>query len=143
MPRATGLAGPTTARVTSSLAGEGPPDFDADMLDSYEIGYKGETEDRRWAMNVAAYYIDWDNVVIRVFNATTNISYYDNAAGMKVKGAELALTARPTGGLSIVGSFAYTDSYLTEANTDLGAAKGERYADGASLHRQPQRRLHV
>jgi outer membrane receptor protein involved in Fe transport len=105
---------------------KGPADFDADMLDSYEIGYKGETEDRRWAIDVAVYYIDWDNVVIRVYNATSNISYYDNAAGMKVKGGELALTARPTDGLSIVGSFTYTDSFLTEANTDLGAAKEER-----------------
>lgn len=110
------------------LTGEvkGPPEFDADMLDSYEIGYKAQTQDRRWGIDVAAYYIDWDNIVIRVYNSATNISYYDNAAGMKVKGGELALTARPFERLNIVGSYTYTDSYLTEANTDLGAAKGDR-----------------
>lgn len=100
--------------------------FDSDTLSSYELGFRHETADRRFSMDLAAYYIDWKDIIIRVYDAGTGASYYDNAAGMRVRGGELALTARPVSSLTLAANMAYTDAYMAEDNSQLGAAKGER-----------------
>jgi outer membrane receptor protein involved in Fe transport len=110
--------------VTNSLVV--PEPFDSDYMDSYELGFRSESADGRFAIDLAAYYIDWENIIIRVYEPATNASYYDNAAGMRVEGAELTLTARPADDLTLAGAFAYTDAYLTEAHPFLGATAGER-----------------
>jgi iron complex outermembrane receptor protein len=111
-------------RTTLQSVPVGP--FDADTLSSYEVGFRRETADRRFSMDVAAYYIDWKDIIISVFNATTGASYYDNAAGMRVRGGELALTARPVNSLTLAAAMAYTDAYMAEDNAQLGATQGER-----------------
>jgi outer membrane receptor protein involved in Fe transport len=110
--------------TTLQLVAVGP--YDSDTLKSYEVGFRHETDDRRFAMDMAVYYIDWKDIIIRVFDAATFASYYDNAAGMHVRGGELALTARPFSSLTLAAAMAYTDAYMTEDNAQLGAAKGER-----------------
>ncbi len=103
----------------------GSPKFEADSLDSYEIGFKGETEDRRFGIDAAAFYVEWDNILINVIR--NGFGARDNAPdGATVRGGELALTARPLRGLTVTGALAYTDAQMSEANPALGAGKGER-----------------
>lgn len=102
-----------------------PETFEADRLKSYEAGIKTETEDGRFGIDVAGYHIDWSNIQISVLRG--GFSVFGNApGGASIRGAELTLTARPTSGFTVSGAFAYQDAKLSEADPDLGAAKGER-----------------
>jgi len=40
----------------------GPETFQADRLKSYEAGFKADTADKRFGIELAAYYIDWSNI---------------------------------------------------------------------------------
>jgi iron complex outermembrane recepter protein len=100
------------------------PTFKSDTLASYELGLKGETLDRSFGIDAAAYYIDWADIpVIAAIQGRTG---FVNARGAQIKGAEVALTARPIPTLTFLGTFAYNDATLSDANADLGAGKGER-----------------
>ena len=102
----------------------GPPTYQADRLESYEIGYKAETPDRRFALDIAAYVIDWNN--IQLYANIEGFSGVANApGGAQVKGGELTLTARPVPGLAVSGAFAYQSAELAEDNPDLGGRKGD------------------
>jgi iron complex outermembrane recepter protein len=111
-----------------------PPTFEADELRSYELGFKGETADRRYGIDVSAYHLDWSNVLVSV-----NRSVVVNGAvlgpfqgqlnapdGAQVRGIELALTARPIRNLTLAAALARMDAEMSEANANIGAAKGER-----------------
>ena len=101
----------------------GPPTFQADRLRSYEAGFKAQTDDQRFAMDVAAYYIDWNNIHIAV--AKNSFSGIENAGGATVRGAELTLTARPVRDLTLTGAFAWQDAKLSQDAPDLGAQNGD------------------
>lgn len=103
----------------------GPPRFESDRLSNYEIGFKGETEDRRFAIDLAAFHIDWDDMIL--FAVRDAVGFRDNASGgARVRGAELTFTARPTNALTVTAPLAYMDARMREADADLAAAKGER-----------------
>ncbi len=101
------------------------PTFDSDELASYEVGFRTETQDRRFSVDVAAYYIDWSDIQISVVR--NGIGARANApGGATINGAELTLSARPTRSFTVTGTYAYQDATLSEANTDLRAAKDAR-----------------
>jgi outer membrane receptor protein involved in Fe transport len=113
----------------------GAATFESDSLKSYEIGFKAETGDRRFGVDLAGYYIDWSNIQIQVIRG--GLGAIANApGGASVRGAELALTARPTGDFVLSGALAYQDAYMNEADPpvlpdfpagrDLKNRKGER-----------------
>ncbi|HEX4971086.1 MAG TPA: TonB-dependent receptor [Steroidobacteraceae bacterium] len=115
--------------VINDLSGQplADPLFDADKLRSYEGGIKAGSEDRRFSVDAAIYYIEWDNLQI---NAVRNgLGVVDNAAAAQSKGAELTLTLAPTSALTLVAAFGYTDAELSEDAPDLGGAKGDRLPD--------------
>lgn len=103
----------------------GTPSFESDSLRSYEAGFKAETSDRTFGIDLAGYFIDWNNIILQVtrngFSVRTNA-----AGGAHIMGAELTLTARPTRGFLVTGAFAYQDAKLAAPNADLFAAKGDR-----------------
>lgn len=115
--------------VINDLSGQplADPFFEADKLHSYEGGIKASSEDRRFSVDAAIYYIEWDNLQI---NAVRNgLGVVDNAAAAKSKGAELTLTLAATPQLTLVGAFGYTDAELSEDAPDLGGSKGDRLPD--------------
>jgi len=100
-----------------------PPTFASDSLNSYEVGFKGETADRTFGIDVAAYHIDWKNM--QVPTAVNGLSVIANAESAKIDGAELTLTARPSRLFTVTGAFAYQNARLAEASPALGGRKGE------------------
>jgi iron complex outermembrane recepter protein len=103
----------------------GPQTFEADRLKNYEAGFKAESTDRRFAIDVAGYYIDWSNIQIRI--ASGAFAGIGNApGGARIQGGELALTAHPTPGFKITAALAYQDAKLLKAEPALGASEGER-----------------
>lgn len=99
--------------------------FEADRLKSYEVGLKRETDDRRFGVNLAAYYIDWNNFQVAVIRGGF-ASKANAPGGATVRGLELSLTARPVRGFSASAALAYQDATMSEADESLQAAKGER-----------------
>lgn len=104
------------------------PTFEADRLKNYEIGFKAQTADRKFAVDLAGYRIDWNNIQLVV--TRNGLSLISNASGgARIWGSELTLTARPDPDFTVTGAFGYTDAKLTAADADLGARKGERLPD--------------
>lgn len=103
----------------------GPASFDADRLKSYEAGFKSRSADRRFGIDVALYSIDWSDMQVS-FNNNGFSSIHNAPGGAEIQGVELELSASPVRGLSLSGALAYQDAKLSEADSDLGAAKNER-----------------
>lgn len=108
-----------------------PATFASDSLKSYELGYKGETADRRFSLDLSAYHIDWRD--IQVTTAAGGVSVIANAGAAKIDGGEATLVARPTSALTLSGAFAYQDARLAQDAPLLGALKGDRLPNVAKL----------
>ncbi len=112
-----------TVRNAATGLSIGSPTFQPDSLRSYEIGLKTEAADRRFSLDLAGYYIDWNNIQISVmqggFGAVANAP-----GGATVRGSELTLTVRPVEEFTLTGAFAYQDARLSQAEPDLGATQG-------------------
>jgi len=107
---------------------EGPSTYKADNLKSYELGFKALTPERKFGIDIAAYYIRWSD--IQVATSRGGFSVIVNAPeGATIRGAEVNLTAHPLRDISLSGAFAYQDARLSGSDTDLGARRGERLPD--------------
>ncbi|QIB66511.1 TonB-dependent receptor [Kineobactrum salinum] len=93
-----------------------PPTFDSDRLKSYEVGYKAETADGRFGVDIAAYYVDW--VDIQVFDASSALGGLMNGDSASVRGGEATLTARPTSGLTLSANGSYSTARRSGIDTD-------------------------
>ena len=102
-----------------------PRTYDSDTLVSYEIGYKMQTADRRFALEAAAYHIDWDDIQLLV--AVNGFGVNMNAGKAQSDGVEFSASFRPADGLSIGLNGAYIDAKLDEdAGPIVGGYKGDR-----------------
>jgi iron complex outermembrane recepter protein len=102
----------------------GSTTFQADRLKSYEVGYKAESADQAFGIDLAAYYINWRNMQIAAIRG--GLGVIANAPGATIRGAELTVTTRPIPGLTGTAAFTYQNAKMSEADADLGAANGER-----------------
>jgi outer membrane receptor protein involved in Fe transport len=98
--------------------------FRSDSLTSYEAGFRAQTADRVFAVDFAAYHIDWDD--IQVTTVAGGVSVIANAGRARINGGELVLTARPAPGLTATTAFAWQHARLVDASPELGASAGER-----------------
>jgi len=76
---------------------------------NYEIGAKTTLADGRVRFNVAGFYTDWSDQIVRALGATFAV-LNANAGKTSVKGIEAELFANIADGLDFTGGFAYTDS---------------------------------
>jgi len=100
-----------------------PPTVAADTITNYEIGLKTQFFDHRATLNVAAYYDDWDNIQVTALSAES-ISFLVNGGKAKSEGVEATGSVVPIRGLTLAGTFDYTDAVFTEAVPALGAVNG-------------------
>lgn len=81
-------------------------------VNAYEIGFKGQTADRKLNFSVAFFLADYSNLQVQANRSdpTTGITQFvtTNAGSSQTKGFEIEATARPVSGLSINGSLTYT-----------------------------------
>jgi iron complex outermembrane recepter protein len=103
---------------------DAPAAYKADRLQSYEAGFKTETDDHRLMVDIDGYSINWDD--IQLFRTVNHFSFNGNAGRARIRGSELTLTAVPIRGLRLSGAFAYQNAKLVDAAPDLGGAAGER-----------------
>jgi iron complex outermembrane receptor protein len=96
-----------------------PCHFEPDKTVNYELGMKGEVLDHRLSFDAAAYYIDWKDVQLQVYNLAQTASFFTNASTAKSQGLELSAQAKPTNDLKLSAWVAWDDAQLT-ANMPAG-----------------------
>jgi outer membrane receptor protein involved in Fe transport len=102
-----------------------PTTYDPDTATSYEVGFKGETADRKFALDLALFHIDWKN--IQLLTVINGFGLNINGSNAKSDGAEFTATFRPTPGLVTSINGAYTKARLTgDAPPLVGGLKDDR-----------------
>jgi iron complex outermembrane receptor protein len=90
-----------------NTAAAGIESYDPESLWSYEVGAKATLFDRKLRFNVAAFRMDYDNIVVQSFGAApagTAIGFFTRNAGKaRVQGIEVDFEFRPIHSLTISG----------------------------------------
>ncbi|MCP1470440.1 iron complex outermembrane receptor protein [Sphingobium sp. OAS761] len=99
--------------------------FDPESLSVFEIGAKTEFWDRRGRLNLAAYAGAYKDIQVdfqanyeqiingqRVYTTRTTIETINAPGTGRVRGVEADLTLAPVRGLTLSGSYAYTDPHI-------------------------------
>lgn len=104
-----------------------PPQFAPEELINYEGGLKYSSSDRRFALNLAGFYIDWSSIQLPLI--VNNLTFRGNNGTAEIKGFEASGTVSPVEGLTFGGTLAYTDAKITsDERTGIGAVPGDRIA---------------
>jgi len=109
-----------------------PDGAKSDSVTNYEIGLKGRWLNGDLTANIAAYYIDWQDIQVQANRVSDSVQFATNIGGAESYGLEYEIVARPVRGLSIAlnGSFnraKVTDLTPVEAAVS-GAVPGARLA---------------
>jgi hypothetical protein len=90
---------------------DAPATYDSDELTNYEIGLRTGNSSGSFTLDVAAYFLDWED--IQLFQVINDFGVNANGGTAESKGLEFTATTR-SGGLTLSLSGAYTDAQLTE-----------------------------
>lgn len=90
--------------------------FDSDTLWSYEGGVKTHLLDNRVSLNVAGYYIKWNNI-IQQNKLSCGFEFQLNTGAAEIKGFEIELTAAPIDGLTLNASLGYAHAVLSSVGS--------------------------
>ncbi len=104
-----------------------PTQFNSDSVISYEAGFRGETRDRSFSLDLSAFYVDWDDILIvgQVMTIAGNVTVNTNGRRARSYGVEATATLRPIRGFTTSLNFAYTNAKLIDATlAGTGAAAG-------------------
>jgi outer membrane receptor protein involved in Fe transport len=99
--------------------------FRPDRLWNFEIGAKEEWLDHRLRLNASVFYVIWRNIQTDQY-LPDGLPYVVNAGDAHNYGVEVEMTALVTGNLEIAGNVFWNSPELSEANSFLGAEKGDR-----------------
>ena len=90
--------------------------FAPEKLTAYELGAKMDLFDRHLRLNLAAFYTRYDDLQVSQFLAGSSgaTSTIVNAGKADYKGIEVEATLLPMRGLTLTGSFGYTDAKYKE-----------------------------
>ncbi len=108
-----------------------PAGATSDELTNYEIGLKGTFADGRFTANLAAFYIDWNNIQVQANRVSDAVQFATNIGGAVSKGIEFELVARPVDGLRLAANGAYIDAKIDELTAAEAAISGA--VDGVRL----------
>jgi len=95
------------AFVTGSII----PPVKPEIIDAFTFGEKAEFLDHKLRVNTEAFYYNYTN--IQVQEVVANASQATNAAGAKIKGVDLDITALPVENLTLTSNFEVLDGYFT------------------------------
>ncbi len=96
---------------------ETQPPFDNELSTSYEIGSKNEFLDNRLRLNLAAYYVDYDDyqetgVLVDQVTGQSLGSFFENVDKARSYGLEIEFQAVPTDALMLAGAFTFQDAEI-------------------------------
>jgi outer membrane receptor protein involved in Fe transport len=103
---------------------------DSDDLTNYEVGLKGRFLNGRLTANLAAYWIDWENIQVQANRVSDSVQFATNIGKAVSKGIEFEIVALPAEGLTVGVNGSLIDAEvtkLTPAEAAIsGAVKGAR-----------------
>lgn len=101
-----------------------PGSYDSDTLTSYEVGLKAAVPSGIFDIDIAAYYLDWEDV--QLLAVVNGVGLNANGGTAVSRGVEFGASLRPTDSLTASFNGAYTDAYLTQ-DTDpvVGGTDGD------------------
>jgi iron complex outermembrane recepter protein len=103
---------------------DAPPTYDSDELTNYEVGIKTGNADGSFSLDVAAFFLDWED--IQLFQVINDFGVNANGGTAESQGIEFTATARTEDGLSFSLVGAYTDAQLTEdTDPNVGGFDGD------------------
>lgn len=92
-----------------------PTKYDPDRTNNYEVGLKGAFFNRRLNLDISAYYIEWKDLQIQIYEPGSGTSAYNTNAGRaKSQGVEFSASLAVTNNLDLSGWVVYSDAQLTE-----------------------------
>tara|TARA_A100001234_G_scaffold34324_3_gene26824 strand:- start:679 stop:3069 length:2391 start_codon:yes stop_codon:yes gene_type:complete len=120
-------------RPRPSQAGLIPETYDADYLDSYEVGVKSSLQDGKLILNGALYRMDWTDYQTSTYNSDiTSVAYTENVGNAEINGLELNLVYSFDDSTSMTFYMNKMDPTLSEdyyyVSGELGANSGNRLA---------------
>jgi iron complex outermembrane receptor protein len=115
----------TGACLTDPKAGDYTERYESDQVQNYEIGVKGLAFDNRFNYAVAAYQINWTDMLTDVYMDECGFSYTANGGSAKTQGIEFESTMQLTDDLTMTLNFSKTDSEILEDNDAIDAKKGD------------------
>jgi len=101
-----------------------PPTVDSSELTSYEVGLKADLAGERLRLDIAVFYIDWDDIQIVDSDGVT--SWLINGGTAESQGIELAALFGATDRLRLGLNATYTDATATNDVPSLGGLDGDR-----------------
>jgi outer membrane receptor protein involved in Fe transport len=125
------VGGSNPLRPTSVL----PRDYDSDDLENYEIGAKTEWLDNRVRLNVAAYYMKWNDFAVQIEDPQKGLFQlgFVNLPSADITGVEAEFAVNFSEQWQLEGAFSYNDAEIAEATTlsfgpglEFTAEKGAR-----------------
>lgn len=106
----------------TGLGPPAPPNYLADTLTSYEVGYKGTLLDKRLKVTLALYDIEWDK--IQVIVVQNNLNYLGNGKTARSQGGEVGFSYRPTDALNLGLTMGYVDAQLSAPAPGISGLTG-------------------
>ena len=111
--------------ITPNAPAGTPSSFDPDTVVSYEVGFKGETANRTFGLDLSVYHIDWKN--IQLLSVVNGFGININGSSADSDGVEFTATFRPAPGFVTSINGAYTKASLNgDAPALVGGRKGDR-----------------
>jgi iron complex outermembrane receptor protein len=110
-----------------------PDAYTSDSTVNYEVGFRTYLLDRKLSIDLAAYYIDWQDIQIltRFVSETSGQAFTvtGNAGSAISKGLEWNVSLRPTKGLTLQWLGGWVDAHLTKSAPSLGAFDGDKLSN--------------
>jgi iron complex outermembrane receptor protein len=104
-----------------------PKQYEKETLWNYEIGAKKSFFDNRLVVNSSIFYMQIDDMQVRIFPiAGSRSSYVSNAAEATSKGFEIGLNAKLTNSLELFGAYGYTDCTFDGYSDEKGDYSGNK-----------------
>lgn len=105
-----------------------PPTVDEDTVWSYELGAKTQWLDGRLQANVAAYFIEWEDMQVLANRPSDGLGFISNAGSAESKGIEAELVFVPTDKLVLGLNLTILDAEIVSIDQSdaitIGAVKG-------------------
>lgn len=116
----------------AAIANGAEVEYGADKLTNYEIGVKTSVFNNRLFFDLTYFNIDWKDIQIRQIS-DDGFAFTGNGGKASSKGLELAVTARPTDGLTFSFNLGTLDAKLDEDVPGVGAVKGDELPNAPGL----------
>lgn len=101
-----------------------PAGADSDSLINYEVGLKGRFFDGDLIANIAAYYIDWNDIQVQANRVSDSIQFATNIGGAVSKGIEFEIIGRIVPGVTLSINAAFNDTEVNELSLAEAAISG-------------------